>query len=1238
MAAIYRRSLLWQRLPLKKYLVAEFRGQGIDLFDDNTEHELANEAGEKIAPHIAIKVNATIESRLAFMEIVDRDVARLAKVEGVGGVQLTTTIGGSIGTVLQTIVPIIDNFANTHPVLHLVWIVLSSAYKVMQKQVVTDDAVRDLAEHLREMVGAASTCPNLLEIEGTSNVIDEIGRTSLDTALLIHEYTDPSVKGKASIFEKAIHKWMAAPDSSANYKDAREKHKQGTGSWLVDGDDFQRWKDCSGSVLWLHGGPGCGKTILISSAIDVVKNICKDRPLVGYAYFFFDGTNSQSNLAAYESLIQSFIVQFSEQFDGIPPALESLYNEHNGRSRPLITSLQETLLQMITYFTASYIIIDALDECAERPKVLEWIRSITSQNLGGLHLMFTSRPEPDIKSSSLYVSLQKVDFKNRKASVDIHRYIEARLATMDKWTEPQKEKVRTVLRKGADGVFRWVTLQLNELERCVNTLELEQRLESLPQDLDEAYTEIIKQSPRPFDLIMFLQWITFAHRAFTAQELADIACINFGSGSDSLPFYDPGRRYASPDDVLNTCYGLVIEVEDIIKIAHFSVKEFLLEKRIQIGPNVIHINESISHCNIAKACLVYISRFNELDSINQDNIETSPLTLYAANYSVAHVQAIRAQDMDLTLKHLIQHLVVPRTSRALISWYRLRSSGGSINTPQTQENGSPPLYYASYIGLIQLVDYLIAQGADLNALGGKWGTALHAALQEDHFEIVKLLLENGADANVMAGQETSALQVALSKDHINIEIIKLLLETGADVNAAGGMYDNALQAAANCGSLEITKLLLERGADVNKAGGEYGTVLQAASNHGSLEVVGLLLENGAKVNQTGGKFYTALQAASNQGSLEIVRLLLKNGAEVNDSGGAHGTALQAARFMGHLSVVEMLLGKGALDETTASGQYKTVILKDLTKEVKLDAEYFAYGAYSEVYRGTLTNPTTGETIQVAVKALRGVTNDPQKLIKIKRRLLREIQVWMPLKHPNITPFLGVVEGLGPLSATVSPYCWKGNISQYIIDNPEKDRLQLITGVASGLAYLHSLDLLHGDLKGHNVLIDDEGSPRVIDFGKSRVVERRGFTTAFTGTARYMAPELTVISDDILKPAPSPDDEGSDASPATLDPMITKQSDVYAFSMVVLEILTSKLPFFYLRQEHLVVILTQDGKRPDRQRCAPTQFADDMWKFMEDCWNHDQSKRPVMAATIPRLQEMQVNHLRVAWDEPDPPIE
>ena len=83
---------------------------------------------------------------------------------------------------------------------------------------------------------------------------------------------------------------------------------------------------------------------------------------------------------------------------------------------------------------------------------------------------------------------------------------------------------------------------------------------SLPKDLNEAYMNIIKRSPRPADLIRFLQWIIFGRKKFTTQELAEVALLNFGNGGDTLPFYDSSRRYSSPDDVLRACSGLVVEI------------------------------------------------------------------------------------------------------------------------------------------------------------------------------------------------------------------------------------------------------------------------------------------------------------------------------------------------------------------------------------------------------------------------------------------------------------------------------------------------------------------------------------------------------------------------------------------------------------------------------------------------------------------------------------------------------
>jgi hypothetical protein len=59
----------------------------------------------------------------------------------------------------------------------------------VQQQLVQDDSLRDLAESLREMVSVASACPDLRNVEGTTNVIEDIGHTSMQVASLIDEYT-----------------------------------------------------------------------------------------------------------------------------------------------------------------------------------------------------------------------------------------------------------------------------------------------------------------------------------------------------------------------------------------------------------------------------------------------------------------------------------------------------------------------------------------------------------------------------------------------------------------------------------------------------------------------------------------------------------------------------------------------------------------------------------------------------------------------------------------------------------------------------------------------------------------------------------------------------------------------------------------------------------------------------------------------------------------------------------------
>src|SRR5204862_404865 len=96
--------------------------------------------------------------------------------------------------------------------------------------------------------------------------------------------------------------------------------------------------------------------------------------------------------------------------------------------------------------------------------------------------------------------------------------------------------------------------------------------------------------------------------------------------------------------------------------------------------------------------------------------------------------------------------------------------------------------------MTRLFSCLIRKGADVNAVGGYFGTALQAAAHCDHGPMVRQLLKKGADVNAIGGKYGTALQAAACSRYSNTNVPLLLME-GADVNAMGGKYGTALQAA-----------------------------------------------------------------------------------------------------------------------------------------------------------------------------------------------------------------------------------------------------------------------------------------------------------------------------------------------------------------------------------------------------------------------------------------------------------
>ncbi|KAF8261327.1 hypothetical protein EI94DRAFT_812072 [Lactarius quietus] len=79
-------------------------------------------------------------------------------------------------------------------------------------------------------------------------------------------------KMKRDCLQRECRSWLSPPDPSPNYNTAREIHQDGTAMWFCEGSVLAEW-NTKGSLLWIHGKPGSGKTILISTVIREIDSM-----------------------------------------------------------------------------------------------------------------------------------------------------------------------------------------------------------------------------------------------------------------------------------------------------------------------------------------------------------------------------------------------------------------------------------------------------------------------------------------------------------------------------------------------------------------------------------------------------------------------------------------------------------------------------------------------------------------------------------------------------------------------------------------------------------------------------------------------------------------------------------------------------------------------------------------------------------------------------------------------------
>lgn len=215
-----------------------------------------------------------------------------------------------------------------------------------------------------------------------------------------------------------------------------------------------------------------------------------------------------------------------------------------------------------------------------------------------------------------------------------------------------------------------------------------------------------------------------------------------------------------------------------------------------------------------------------------------------------------------------------------------------------------------------------------------------------------------------------------------------------------------------------------------------------------------------------------------------------------------------------------------------------IVLNDTNRE-----NFLGQGGMGAVYIGRDTR--TDEKVAIKLLKQELLVRDPEMV----ERFIREGDALRKLNHPNIVKMMGAHEQEG-VNYLIMEYVTGGSLRDVLLRKHRlsvQQALYIALDLADALTRAHRLDILHRDIKPDNVLIAEDGTPRLTDFGMARLGRSSHLTQdgAVVGTLAYMAPELF---------------QGGEAD---------ERTDIWSFGVLMYEMLAGERPYPYEQPGQLI---------------------------------------------------------------------